>query len=145
MVVLRSFNEDWTFEFYTDNRSSKVKEIKNNPILSALFWDPSIRLQVRIEADAEIHNLDEISAERWKHVQGDAQKAYTSVPAPGTPVDAPENAHEWPEIMDDENFAVVRSVPKRVKILQISGIEHLALDLYRSATTDKWSGTWITP
>lgn len=145
MVVLRSFNEDWTFEFYTDNRSSKVTEIKNNSVISALFWDPSKRIQVRIEADAEIHNQDEISAKRWKHVQGDEQKAYTSVPAPGTPVDAPENAHEWPDTMDDKYFAVIRLVPKRIKILQISGMEHLALEFYGSSTADEWSGGWITP
>lgn len=145
MVVLRSFDDDWTFEFYTDNRSSKVTEIKNNPVISALFWDPSKRVQVRIEADAKIHNQDDISVRRWENVQGDAQKAYTSVPAPGTPIDSPEKAYEWPDEVNDENFAVIRSVPKRVKILQISGMEHLALNFYRSATADVWSGGWITP
>lgn len=145
MVVLRNFDEDWTFEFYTDKRSSKVAEIKNNPILSALFWDPSKRVQIRIEADAKIHNQDEISAERWKHVQGDAQKAYASVPAPGTLVDAPENAHQWSEKIDDENFVVIRSVPRQIKILQLSGMEHLALDFHRKAATGEWFGGWIAP
>src|SRR6056297_1813496 len=97
MVVLRSFSDDWTFEFYTDHRSSKVEEIKENPIISALFWDPSKRVQVRIEANVSLHNQDDITSARWNDVQGAAQKAYTSTIAPGSEIKTPKDAHEWPE------------------------------------------------
>lgn len=145
MVVLRSFNDDWAFEFFTDHRSSKVKQIEENPVISALFWDPAEQVQVRIEAQAVIHNQDNISATRWKHVQGDAQKAYTSVPAPGTPINAPTDAHEWPDSFSSDYFSVVVCTVVRIKALQISGMEHLAFDFHLNATSGEWLGEWIVP
>jgi hypothetical protein len=145
MVVLRSFSDDWTFEFFTDHRSSKVNEIKSNPTISALFWDPSKRIQVRIEAVAHLHNLDEIAEDRWGNVQGDAQKAYTSVPAPGTPVEAPEDAHVWPASLSLDYFCVISCTAVRISALQLSGVEHRAFECHRAAGSGAWEKTWITP
>jgi hypothetical protein len=145
MVVLRSFSDDWMFEFYTDHRSSKVKDIEEHPFISALFWDPSKRVQVRIEANVSLHNQDELSATRWKDVQGDAQKAYTSVAAPGTPVNNPEEAHEWPESFSSEHFAVAVCTAVKIKVLQIAGMEHLAFRCSKSEATESWDKNWIAP
>lgn len=145
MVVLRSFDDDWIFEFYTDHRASKVREIEMNPVISALFWDPSKRVQVRIEADAVIHNQDEVSAHRWKHVQGDAQKAYTSVVSPGSVIDSPEKAHQWPDSFKSNYFTVVVCEAVKIKALQLSGLEHLAFEYGRSSEKDEWKKSWIAP
>lgn len=145
MVVLRSFADDWTFEFYTDHRSSKVTELKENPIISALFWDPSKRVQVRIEAEASLHNGDDLAVDRWSDVQGDAQKAYTSELAPGKTVDSPQEAHEWPENFTSDHFCVVSCKTKQFKALQISGMEHIAFQCRRQNPSDKWDKTWIVP
>lgn len=145
MVVLRSFSDDWAFEFYTDHRSSKVNEIESQPVISALFWDPSKRVQVRIEASVTLHNQNDVAAARWKDVQGDARKAYTSLQAPGTPVDAPEEAHEWPESFSSDHFCVVVCRASEIKVLQISGMEHLAFRCRKQAGSDSWQKTWIAP
>lgn len=145
MVVLRSFSNDWTFEFYTDHRSSKVEEIRENSTMSALFWDPSKRVQVRIEADASLHTGDELAADRWKDVQGDAQKAYTSTLSPGSPIDDPKEAHNWPAPHTSDNFTVVVCTAFRIKALQISGMEHVALVSWRDRPSDEWQKSWIVP
>lgn len=145
MVVLRSFSDDWSFEFYTDHRSSKIEEIRENSTISALFWNPSKRVQVRIEADASLHNGDEIAAGRWKDVQGDAQKAYTSTLSPGSPIDNPKEAHHWPDSCTSDNFTVIVCTAFRIKALQISGMEHLALESRRERPSDEWQKTWIVP
>ena len=145
MVVLRSFTENWEFEFYTDHRSSKVEEIKKRPVLSALFWDPSKRVQVRIEAGAEIHHQNELAKERWTSVQGGAQKAYNSPVTPGRQINQPDDAHQWPKQMDDSYFAVVSCKASCIKVLQISGMEHLALQYDRKSSGSEWIGTWIAP
>src|SRR6056297_51388 len=145
MVVLRSFSDDWTFEFYTDHRSSKVKEIEENPFITALFWDPSKRVQVRIEANVSIHNQDELAAKRWEDIQGDAQKAYTSVPSPGTPVDTIEDAYQWSESFSSEYFSVLICKAAKIKALQISGMEHLAFECSRQKVSQPWEKTWIAP
>ena len=145
IVVLRSFSDDWTFEFYTDDRSSKVKEIETNPVIAALFWDPSKRVQVRIEAGVTLHNQDDVAAARWKDVQGDAQKAYTSIPSPGSAIDNPKEAHEWPDTYSSEHFTVAICSATHIKALQISGMEHLAYGSKRTEATGSWKNTWIAP
>lgn len=145
MVVLRSFSDDWIFEFYTDHRSSKVEEIKDTPIISAMFWDPPKRVQVRIEANVSLHNQDDVAGERWKDVQGDAQKAYTSTLTPGSPIDDPKDAHDWPDSYSSDNFTVAVCSAVRVKVLQISGMEHIALESRRDRPSDEWQKTWIAP
>ncbi|WP_340105144.1 pyridoxamine 5'-phosphate oxidase family protein [Rhodohalobacter sp. 8-1] len=145
MVVLRSFSDDWAFEFYTDHRTSKVEEIESNPIISALFWDPSKRVQVRIEAEAAIHNQDDLAESRWKDVQGDAQKAYTPVVSPGSVVDKPEDAHKWPDAYRYDYFTVIVCSAVKIKALQLSGMEHLAFLCKRSHESDSWDKNWIAP
>lgn len=145
IVVLRSFNDNWEFEFYTDHRSSKVEEIKQNPRFSALFWDPSKRVQVRVEAKATIHNRDELARSRWERVQGDAKKAYNSPVVPGKKIDSPEEAYKWPEEFSDNHFSVIRSVAVKVRILQISGMEHLAFSYQKSSPKASWTAHRIAP
>jgi len=145
VVVLRSFSDDWTFEFYTDHRSSKVKEIETHPVIAALFWDPSKRVQVRIEAGVTLHNQDDVAAARWKDVQGDAQKAYTSIPSPGLAIDDPKDAHEWPDSYSSDHFCVVVCNAFEITTLQISGMEHLAFRCRKPAASDSWQKTWIAP
>ena len=145
MVVLRSFSDDWTFEFYTDNRSSKVKEIKAHPVVSALFWDPSKRVQVRIEANVILHNQNDLAAARWKDIQGDAQKAYTTTVTPGSVINQPEDAHKWPDSYSSDYFTVASCKATRIKALQISGMEHLAFESSRPTASKPWKKTWIAP
>jgi general stress protein 26 len=145
MVVLRSFSDDWTFEFFTDHRSTKVEEIKKHPMISALFWDPSKRVQVRIEAEAKLHNQDKVADNRWKKVQGDAQKAYTSIAKPGAPVGDPADAHKWPETLSPEHFCAIKCSALGIKVLQISGMEHFAFECRRQALHKPWEKTWIAP
>jgi len=145
MVVLRAFNDEWEFEFYTDIRSSKIEQIRTCPKVSALFWDPENRIQVRIDAESSVHNRDIISEEKWSLVQGDAQKAYTSLVAPGTPIEKPGEAHKWPEVFSSDYFSVVRCAANNIKILQLSGREHLALEFRRNKIKSAWIGKWIAP
>lgn len=145
IVVLRSFRENWEFEFYTDHRSSKVEEIEQKPKLSALFWDPSKRVQVRIESEVTIHIQDEIARERWENVQGDAQKAYNSPVVPGSEISTAEEAHNWPEEFSDRYFSVIRCVAADVRILQISGLEHLAFSFQKNSRSQSWKGGRVAP
>ncbi len=145
IVVLRSFSANWEFEFYTDHRSGKVEEIKQNSQLSALFWDPSKRVQVRIESEAAIHNRDEIARSRWEKVQGDAQKAYNSPVVPGSEISAPEEAYNWPEEFSDRSFSVVRCMAANIRVLQISGMEHLAFSYQKGSQPESWQGVRVAP
>lgn len=145
MVVLRSFTDQWEFEFFTDARSRKVEEIERAGSVSALFWDPAEKLQVRIQADAQVHHRDKRTAERWESVTGEARKAYNSIMSPGEPVSDPSVAHQWPEKSSDSHFGVVRCKARQVSALQLSGAEHIAFRFSRKSGAAEWQGGWIVP
>jgi general stress protein 26 len=145
MVVMRSFEPDWTIRFYTDYRSDKITQLKEYPGASLLFWSPSNRIQMRLMAQCWIHHQNQIASNEWGKISGDSVKAYTSVLSPGTMIDHPDESFNWPEKPTSENFAVVDCNPSVLKVLQIDGSEHLSLQFKRSSKNTPWRGSWIVP
>lgn len=145
MVVLRTFFDDGSFEFFTDHRTQKIVDLTNNPNVAALFWDPSKNIQVRIQGSATVHHQTDRTKKEWRNIQGTAQKAYTSLVKPGTPIEKPENAHEWSSEMTDNHFTIIHCKPHQIKVLQLNKSEHLALSFQKNAITKKWEGSWTAP
>lgn len=145
MVVLRKFFPDWRIRFYTDSRTQKVAELRENPKLSTLFWDPSKNIQIRMNASAVIHHQNSISNEEWKTVHGEAQKSYTGTLIPATPISSPEIAHSWPEEPHDNFFTVIDCDPVSIRVLQLHKNEHISLKYDRESASDEWTGNWIAP
>ncbi|WP_306256906.1 pyridoxamine 5'-phosphate oxidase family protein [Pararhizobium sp. IMCC21322] len=85
MVVMREFNsEDRHFSFYTDSRSSKVQEIENHPAVSAVFYDPENRIQLRLSGHCSIHCNDNETAKTWRTLPSHNKALYGTNPGPGT-------------------------------------------------------------
>ena len=145
MVVLRKFYPDWTVRFYTDNRTKKVSEIEQCPKVSLLFWDPTENLQVRLKAEAIIHNRDEPALKEWTEINKESRKQYTSILKPGTVIPAPEKAFNWPENYHSDYFSVVDCTPFDIEILQLNSLEHLSLKFSRINKDSEWKGGWIVP
>jgi pyridoxamine 5'-phosphate oxidase len=145
MVVLRDFDSEWTVKFYTDYRTSKVRDLLQNRRATALFWDPSKNLQVRMKCDAVINHQNSVTRGTWKGVKGEAQKSYSALLKPGSPVTSPDIAFQWPDKIDGEHFTVVDCIPTALQILQLNRNEHLALKFIRDGRGDEWKGGWIVP
>lgn len=143
-VVLRKVDEFLNLLLYTDARTPKVLEIQANQQVSVLLYHPQKRVQVRIQADASIHQADELAKLHWSRVQGDAQKAYNSKLTPGTDISSPEDAFEWHEELSSDNFfAVVSLKPSSFELLQLNGLEHFRAKF--EFTNERWMGTWLVP
>ena len=143
-VVLRKVDEEFNFYTYTDVRTSKVKAIQSNPMVSALLYHPQTRVQVRVLASAIIHHKDSSASDHWSRVQGDAQKAYNSILAPGEFISVPEQAYTWEEELSNaENFAVILLKLYKLDILQLNGLEHLRAAF--NFTAEGWQGEWLVP
>lgn len=142
-VVLRKLDANLNGYVFTDFRSAKVKEIKANSSVSLHFYHPKKRTQVRIQAKAIIHHRDELVAGFWQRVQGDAQKAYTSILPPGETIDSPEKGWEWSEEMGDRFFAVLKFIPESIEALQLDGLNHLRIQF--SILNNGWKGQWLVP
>lgn len=145
LVVLRSFFDDGSFEIFTDHRTQKINDLTNNSNATVLFWDPSKNIQVRMQCTSKVHHQTDRTKKEWRNIQGAAQKAYTSILKPGTLIEQPEDAHQWPKEKTDEYFAIIHSIPYQIKVLQLNKTEHFALKYQINEKTKKWEGSWMVP
>lgn len=104
VVVLRAVNlNEHTLVFYSDVRSPKIQQIKENPHISWLFYDATSRLQIRIKAKASLHFKDEISLTAWENLRLESRRAYLSQPAPSNIVVKPTDG--LPKDLKIENLS----------------------------------------
>lgn len=120
VVVLREVipKED-ALIFYSDVRSPKIHQIKDNAHVSWLFYDPTSRIQIRIKSEAELYFNDEISLKAWENSRLESRRAYLSQPAPSSIVPIPtdglpkdlsiENLTEENLKIGYQNFIVVKT------------------------------------
>lgn len=84
-VVLRKaiplLNE---LRFHTDTRSNKWKELQNNDSISALFYDPSTRVQIRVKGKAILHFNDEMTSEAWQKTTLSSRRCYLTLASPSS-------------------------------------------------------------
>lgn len=140
-VVKRKTYEDLTTLFFTDSRSPKIMEIQQNPKVSALFYHPRKKLQVRIKGEALICSPEGKEYQDFLNRirQSPALKDYTTAQAPGAPISRPEAA-----LFDEEiHFAAVKIKPLELDILQLGDQAHERI-LY-VWETGEWRGAQLVP
>ncbi|MEM7085659.1 MAG: pyridoxamine 5'-phosphate oxidase family protein [Bacteroidota bacterium] len=87
-VVNRGITTDLEITFFTDSRTPKVEQIKKNPKVSALFYDPNKQLQVRLYGKASLITQRDPGYDAYqKQVKSNADwtKDYASLNVPGVP------------------------------------------------------------
>jgi len=147
-VVLRDADaESRQLRFHTDQRSTKVREIANNPAVSVLFYDPETQVQIRIDGDATVHAGDAVAEAAWAETRHFSKACYLAPNAPGTPVSEPPVAPSYDADEDQiayENFCAV--------VISVSRLEwmHLAVQGHKRAQFN-WDNagrlemSWISP
>jgi pyridoxamine 5'-phosphate oxidase len=139
IVVLRRADRDAaSVSVFTDLRSAKITELKKEPRASLLVWEQKARLQIRLRVHVEIKS-EESAAEHWQRVPLAARNVYGSQPAPGTPMDHPE---QWIAQANLDAFAVLVCHIKEIETL------YLGQDLHRRAKFNAetaWAGQWLAP
>jgi len=142
-LVIRRFDANLSFYFFTDFRSQKIAELQKNPASRLHFYPPSERMQIRITGKADIPHQNDVSNEFWKGIDGNAKKAYISKISPGDQIDIPDEAFDWVERLADKYFAVVQLVASELDELQLNGAEHLRVSFSKS--NGNWEGKWLVP
>ena len=87
-VVLRTLDKNKnSISFHTDLRSNKVKEIKSNNNISALFYDKKRKVQIRMSGKAVLEeNSDELKT-IWSTMRPESKLCYMGPFAPGEKLD----------------------------------------------------------
>ena len=76
-VVLRDFSiEDLTVRFHTDKRSSKIQDIKVNRDVCLIGYDKRAKLQIRIDAEANAVEDEEILMDIWHKMYPMSRECY---------------------------------------------------------------------
>lgn len=140
-VVKRKIYEDLTTLFFTDSRSPKIQQIRENDKVTALFYHARKKLQVRIKGHALISDPEgdeyrELLQRIW---QSAAMKDYTSLFAPGS-----EQTDEAEALFGEEvNFAAVKIVPVELDILQLGTQAHTRMRYTREG--EAWLEQKLVP
>ena len=83
-VILRKvIREDHLIFFYTDHRSKKIVELKNNNQLLLHIYDKKNEIQIQAEGKAKIFNKVKLNQLTWNSLSNYAKQAYLTKKAPG--------------------------------------------------------------
>ncbi|GAB3337759.1 pyridoxamine 5'-phosphate oxidase family protein [Marivirga atlantica] len=140
-VVLRNFNEnDQAAIIYTDERSSKVHELKENKNATILAYDKGHKIQLKLIGEAHVHHQNDLALSHWLNLKG-GKEAYNTTKAPGSEVKSLERAHTFKKEFDEEHFAVIEFNIKVIAVLQLNGSEHIrvCIDLKNNKSS------WLVP
>ncbi|MFK7834276.1 MAG: pyridoxamine 5'-phosphate oxidase family protein [Winogradskyella sp.] len=139
-VVLRKTLPDLSLVFYTDSRTQKLIDLKNNSAFSALFYHPKKLMQLRIEGQTELITDTDQIATYWHTVQEASKNDYTTQLPPGTPIQNPDDVNYQ---SDDNYFCPVKLVPTRIEYLRLKRPNHLRI-LFTKNDMD-WLSEFLVP
>lgn len=141
-VALRAACRDpGELEIHTDLRSDKIAGLQRNSRAEILLWDPETRLQIR--ASGRIHILRAADTpERWQAVPIAHRGPYGHVPAPGTPIPAPDAFEVSP---DPANYAVLILSIEQLDLVDLQQADETAHRRAVFQRTNNWRGQWLSP
>ncbi len=127
-VVLRKVTEDLKILFFTDERSKKIRHLKENNKASLLFYHPELRIQLRIEGKASVMRDEETTAPYRNTLDKNALNEYNARPGPGTIIPV-EGAFE--QEANSNYFCVVEINPVKIEYLRLDSPKHLRIQFSR--------------
>ena len=150
---LKFDEEKLLLNFHTDFRSPKILDLKKNNNSSFLFYDHSIKIQLRIKTLSSINNQNEIAKQSWDLTQLSSRKCYltkkrpsskTNIPEDGLPkhlqgIDPTKNESEG----GYNNFAVIQNKIESIDWLYLSYSGHKRLSINFKNNIPEFS--WLIP
>ncbi len=123
-VVLRKLLPDFSLLFYTDLRSSKVSQLKQNNQVSALFYNPKKLLQIRVDGKVSFETDEKILRSYWNNIPENSRKDYITKLKPGSSIHADTEIEYDAE---NPNFSAVKIKAHTIEYLQLQRPSHLRL------------------
>ena len=107
VVLRKAIPTERALRFHTDIRSNKWAELALNNSISALFYDASARIQLRVKGKAILHFNNELTREAWKKTTLSSRKCYLTEFSPSSLVASPTSG--LAEAIEQENFSLLES------------------------------------
>lgn len=135
-VVLREVDAtSHTLLFFTDSRAQKVRQLREQPRGTLLFWSPALGWQLRCAVTLEAEDEGLAVSSHWTRIKlSPASQDYLSPLAPGSPLEG-----AVPALAQRENFAVVTAAVQSIDWLELHP------DGHRRAGFSAAGGRWLQP
>ena len=154
IVVLRRFNEDsLTLNFHTDYRSPKINNLKKNNMSNFVFYDPKIKIQLRIKTISEIHYNDDVAKKAWLETRLFSRKCYLTKKSPSSLTNKaedsiPEHLKGVDPTKDESeigyiNFSVIKNIIQEIDWLYLASSGHRRLKI--TFKNNKSIFEWVIP
>lgn len=139
-VNLRLLTDEKNLLFYTDIRSGKIKQLRENPGASVLFYNPLNNLQISLCGKVVIHEDTQIWTDHYISIEGRSLNDYNTEDPPGKPIRNPLNVRRTKNI----NFAVLEFVPDCIEYLKLRQ-EPNRIRAYFELQDKEWKKTFLVP
>ena len=138
-IILRKVdNKTKMLFFYSDSRSRKVLNIKQNNNVTVHLYEPRFRLQVQLYGNANIENKTKKTKDIWSSLRNFSKKNYLSVLSPGEKIN---NLDDIKYNADNEeafyNFSLINFKVTKLECLQLSDIKNIRVEFVYSESSDK--------
>ncbi|OQD42390.1 hypothetical protein BUL40_11535 [Croceivirga radicis] len=138
-VVLRGFKSEYKPIFYTDKRSAKVEQLRNNSAISALFYHPDKKLQLVFTGNAKIITDTKALHNVWTSLSDNAKKDYTTQKAPGSS----KEPNEIVDYLSNRNFfCQIEIETERIEYLKLEKPQHQRILFTKQ---DWWEEQFLIP
>jgi pyridoxamine 5'-phosphate oxidase len=77
-----------SLRFHTDVRSEKVGEIGRDPRVSLQFYDPTSKIQLRLDGTATVNTDNAVADAAWEASRNFSRQCYGVMPGPGAGIAA---------------------------------------------------------
>lgn len=137
MVVLRGFNNN-KITIYTDARSKKVAQFSTNPNASLLLFDNNSMEQVILKG---VISIEKNKIENtWAKIPEFAHRDYTSVFAPGEPIDDKNAKYSNSE----HHFCILQLMFTKIDYLKIDQ-PYNSRAIFKLNANNNWKGNYVVP
>lgn len=127
--------------FYSDERTQKIRDIRQKPKASLLAYHPKQMLQIKLSGEIELHQAAPLAEDHWKQVPESHYSDYNSAQAPGTPLEDPDKIER--KGTGKDNFIVLEFRTLALDALQLSREGHKRIKFrYQEGN---WDGSFVIP
>ena len=139
---------------HTDVRSAKAAELDCKPRAAWLFYDRTLKLQVRLSGITAVAYNDARAEERWRASPQTSRRVYCTSARPRSQLHARASGlragleervptREESERYGKGNFAVLDTVVDRIDCLELAACGHRRAQFrWRE---EAWEGMWVVP
>ncbi len=138
-IILRKVdNKTKMLFFYSDSRSRKVLNIKQNNNVTVHLYEPRFKLQVQLYGYAKIENKTEKTKDIWKSLNSFSKKNYLSAFSPGEKINSADGLKYN---KDNEeafyNFSLIYFKVFKLECLQLSDINNIRVEYVYTESSNK--------